>query len=94
MCLVNMMGVTSFGYHGNVNKIIDLQETGQYHGEFKEGTPGDLCLENSDVVVNPGDSFNFYVYAIKDGKRVSSSVITRRRKSKFCFEINDLNFMT
>ncbi|XP_077284675.1 uncharacterized protein LOC143910183 [Arctopsyche grandis] len=78
ICLKNVTGVTLFGYHASVNSIIEENEEGQIHGEINEPVDGAWCLTNV-IKIAPGDTVNYYTYALKNGKRIYSTVLTKKR---------------
>lgn len=82
MCLKNVTGVTRFGYHANVNSVIEAGEEGQINGEVNEPVDGAWCLTNV-IKIAPGDIVNYYAFALKNGKMIYSPILTKRRRKIF-----------
>lgn len=54
-------GLQSFGFHGNLNKEIKQNEQGELLQENILPKNGRLSYFNEDLVLKPGDKINFWL---------------------------------
>lgn len=63
----NVDGLQIFGFHANLNKPINLRETGEYHNDIISSENGKWTYYINDIELRIGDVLNYWVYLQMDG---------------------------
>lgn len=59
---LDVRGIVLFAFHGSINKEIQANEQGDYHGQTRTKSNGQWSYENTRYKLQRGDVLHFWLY--------------------------------